>query len=94
MSVHDEMYHMSAKTSQDVPTLPSGARVPKGIITEELDVHLENLQQALVQYDSDAASALEGAAAMQDLEGLEPDIMPREEVFLTASFLLNVRQAV
>jgi len=77
-----------------VPTLPSGAQVPKGIIVEELDLHLDGIQQALRQFDSDAASALEGAATMQALEGLEPDIMPREEVFLISSFMLNVRQAV
>ena len=39
-------------------------------------------------------STFEGAAAMREIEGLEPDIMPREEVFLMASFMLNVRQAV
>ena len=78
---------------QDVPSLPSGARAPKGIIIEELDLHIDILQQALLQFDNDSASALEGAATMQELEGKEPDIMPREEVFLMSSFLLNVRQA-
>lgn len=77
----------------DVPTLPSSAHVPKGIFIEELDLHIINLEQTLVQFDVDAASALEGAAAMQELEGKEPDIMPREEVFLMSSFMLNVRQA-
>ena len=76
-----------------VPTLPSGARVPKGILLEELDVQMDILQKALLQFDADAASALEGAATMEELEGKEPDIMPREEVFLMSSFLLNVRQA-
>lgn len=77
----------------DVPTLPSGARVPKGILLEELDIQMDILQKALLQFDADSASALEGAATMQELEGKEPDIMPREEVFLMSSFLLNVRQA-
>ena len=77
----------------DVPTLPSGARAPKGILLEELDVQIDILQKALLQFDAEAASALEGAAAMEELEGKEPDIMPREEVFLMSSFLLNVRQA-
>lgn len=63
-------------------------------MVEEIDVHLSSLQQALLRFDSDAASALEGAVAMQELEGLKPDIMPREEVFLVSSFMLNVRQAV
>ena len=77
----------------DVPTLPSGARVPKGILLEELDMQTETLRKALLQFDADGASALEGAATMQELEGKEPDIMPREEVFLMSSFMLNVRQA-
>ena len=77
----------------DVPTLPSGVRVPKGILVVELDMQMDILQKALLQFDVDAASALEGAATMQELEGKEPDIMPREEVFLMSSFLLNVRQA-
>ena len=77
----------------DVPTLPSGASVPKGILLEELDVQMNILQKALLQFDADAASALEGAATMEEREGKEPDIMPREEVFLMSSFLLNVRQA-
>ena len=59
----------------------------------ELDIHADTLARALLKFDSDAASALEGAAHIQELEGKEPDIMPREEVFLIASFLLNVRQA-
>lgn len=77
----------------DVPTLQSGAHVPKGILLEELDLHMDNLELALIQFDIDAASALEGAATMQELDGKEPDIMPREEVFLMSSFMLNVRQA-
>lgn len=78
---------------QDVPTLPSGARAPKGILVEELDLHIKLLQDALLQFDVDAVSALEGAATIQEMEGEEPDIMPREEVFLMSSFMLNVRQA-
>ena len=77
----------------DVPTLPSGARAPNGILLEELDMQIDILQKALLQFDADAASALEGAATVEEMEGKEPDIMPREEVFLMASFLLNVRQA-
>ena len=77
----------------DVPTLPSGAVAPRGILLEELDMHLDVIQKALLQFDADAASALEGAATIEELEGKEPDVMPREEVFLMSSFLLNVRQA-
>ena len=82
-----------AKDPQDVPHLPSGARAPKGIMIEEVDLHRSSLQQALTQFDVDTISAFEGAVAMQELEGKEPDVMPREEVFLLSSFMLNVRQA-
>ena len=51
------------------------------------------LQQALHKFDSDTTSALESAAMMQEMEGRELDIMPREELFLISSFLLNLRQA-
>ena len=82
-----------AKDPQDVPNLPSGARAPKGIMIAEVDLHISSLQQALIQFDLDTRSAFEGAVAMQELEGKEPDVMPREEVFLLSSFMLNVRQA-
>lgn len=81
------------KEPQDVPNLPSGARAPKGIMLEEVDLHISSLQQALIQFDLDTISAFEGAVTMQELEGKEPDVMPREEVFLLSSFMLNVRQA-
>ena len=81
------------KDVQDVPHLPSGARAPKGIMIEEVDLHISSLQQALIQFDLDTVSAFEGAVAMQELEGKEPDVMPREEVFLLSSFMLNMRQA-
>ncbi len=92
----NERYSLSlrepADLLQDVPTLPSGSKAPCGIMIEELDVYLELLAAALTRFDTDTASALEGAAAMQDIQGLEPDIMPREEVFLISSFILNLRQ--
>ena len=91
------MYSLAIKHEtdewQDVPRLPSGARVPKGIIIEEVDLHIYNLQQALIVFDGTTASALERAAVMQELKDQEPDIMPREEIFLISSFLLNLRQA-
>ena len=79
--------------SYDVPELPSGAKVPKGFIIEELDMHIETLKQALLNFDADTSSALEGAADQSDMQDHEPDIMPREEIFLVSSFLLNLRQA-
>ena len=77
----------------DVPKLPSGARVPKGFLIEELDMHIETLEHAFVNFDADTSSALEGTAGQIDLQDHELDIMPREEVFLVSSFILNLRQA-
>jgi hypothetical protein len=85
--------NFATDTLQDVPKLPSGTRVPRGIMVEELDLHIEHLQQTLTKFDGDTASALERAAVMQELKDQEPDIMPREEIFLISSFLLNLRQA-
>jgi len=79
---------------QDVPKLPSGARTPAGILLEELDQHCDTLELALQQFDADITTTLEDAAPLQELSNEKPDIMPREEVFLISSFLLNFRQAV
>lgn len=76
-----------------MPTLPSGESAPKGIMIEELDSQMETLQQALLDFDNGASSALESAALLQQTEDQSVDIMPREEVFLISSFLLNLRQA-
>ena len=73
--------------------MPSGAKAPKLIVIEDLDKEMSNLQQALQNFDSSTSSALEGAAIMQEMEGEEPDIMPREELFLISSFILNFRHA-
>lgn len=59
----------------------------------DLDKDVEALQSALRQFDMDFAEALESANALEELQNKEPDIMPREEVFLISSFMLNVRQA-
>lgn len=77
----------------DVPKLPMRVRAPNGFLIEELDIHIETLKQALVDFDADTSSALEGAAGQKDLHDHELDIMPREEIFLVSSFLLNFRQA-
>ncbi|KAL8831779.1 MAG: hypothetical protein Q9191_000665 [Dirinaria sp. TL-2023a] len=76
-----------------VRVLPSGAKAPKEIAVEELDDALGNLQAALQKFEADTTAALENAAVQRGLEGFEPDIMPREEIFLIASFLLNFSQA-
>lgn len=60
---------------------------------EEVDVHIESLQQALDAFDTNSLFVLESAPIRQELKGHVPDIMPREEVFLISSFLLNLRQA-
>lgn len=60
---------------------------------EEMDEHIAYMQTALKQLDAAFEAALEGANALEDLQNREPDIMPREEVFLISSFMLNVRQA-
>lgn len=77
----------------DVPKLPSRVRAPNGFLIEELDIHVKTLKQALVDFDAETSSALEGAAGQNDLHDQELDIMPREEIFLISSFLLNFRQA-
>lgn len=77
----------------DVPKLPSGARAPSGIQLQEIDIRVDILTEALADFDRDSAGALEGAAAVHDLDHPQVDIMPRMETFLISSFLLNLRQA-
>jgi hypothetical protein len=77
----------------DVPELPSGAHRPAGIELEEIDIRVDILTEALVNFDKDSSFALEGAAALQGLDQPQVDIMPRMETFLISSFLLNLRQA-
>ena len=76
-----------------MPKLPDGCKAPQGVLLEELDVHVDAIHQALLKFDHDCANALESANALEELQDKEPDIMPREEVFLISSFMLNVRQA-
>ncbi|TVY91041.1 putative membrane protein [Lachnellula willkommii] len=77
----------------EVPKLPSGARAPKGIELQEIDIRIDILIEALADFDKNSASALEGAAALHDLDLPQVDIMPRMETFLISSFLLNLRYA-
>ena len=77
----------------DVPKLPSGARPPAGIELEEIDIRVDILMGALNDFDRDSASALQGATDLHDLDQHQVDIMPRMEIFLISSFLLNLRQA-
>ncbi|KAL8815135.1 MAG: hypothetical protein Q9223_005703 [Gallowayella weberi] len=77
----------------DVSKLPSGARAPKGLVIEEVDLYTEELGEALRTFDSEITAALQGAVKIQGLDDQQLDMMPREEIFLVASFLLNLRQA-
>ena len=76
-----------------MPKLPNGSKAPKGIFLPEVDVHIEALEQALLYFDESCTSALEGAVVLEELQNKEVDIMPRDETFLIASFILNLRQA-
>jgi hypothetical protein len=77
----------------DVPKLPSGARRPTGIQLEEIDIRVDILADGIKDFDRDSALALEGAAVLHDLDKHHVDIMPRMEIFLISSFLLNLKQA-
>lgn len=78
----------------DVKKLPSGSFPPSGIRLDEIDIRVDILTDALEKFDKDSARALANAAALHDeIEGAHVDIMPRMEVFLISSFLLNLRQA-
>ena len=83
----------STNSFQDVSKLPSGATPPKGILVEELDQHAASLQSALRDFDTETNTALEADDIIQASKSREHDIMPREELFLISSFLLNFRQA-
>ena len=73
--------------------LPSGQTRPRSITLEELDIEVEAISVAIATFDKDCAEALESLHALEELQSKEPDIMPRDEVFLISSFMLNVRQA-
>ncbi|KAK2630622.1 hypothetical protein QTJ16_001442 [Diplocarpon rosae] len=77
----------------DVHKLPSGARPPRGIRLEEIDIRVDILIRAMADFDRNSASALETAAYLHDMGHTQVDIMPRTEIFLVSSFLLNLRQA-
>lgn len=77
----------------DVPELPNGSRPPKGIKLEEIDIWVDIFTSAIADFDNGSALALENTTAIHDLEGPQIDIMPRIEIFLISSFILNLRQA-
>ncbi|KAK1256074.1 hypothetical protein MKX07_008333 [Trichoderma sp. CBMAI-0711] len=75
----------------DVPTLPSGARTPRGIRLEEIDLRIDLFTDALALFDEQCAEQLK-LVAMQET-GQSLDFMPRMESFLISSFLLAFRQS-
>ncbi|EGR51665.1 uncharacterized protein TRIREDRAFT_55454 [Trichoderma reesei QM6a] len=75
----------------DVPTLPSGARTPRGIRLEEIDLRIDIFTDALALFDEQCAEQLK-LIAMQET-GQSLDFMPRMESFLISSFLLAFRQS-
>ncbi|KAI5821204.1 hypothetical protein BZA77DRAFT_238452 [Pyronema omphalodes] len=87
--------------SYDTPSLPavgkasSRARKPTGIPLPEVDVHIEWLEGAIEEFGRTSTAALEIAAVLQEpnQHDVEVDLMPREEVFLISSFVMNLRQS-
>lgn len=67
----------------DVPKLPSGGKAPAGIRLEELDIRVDIMIQAIVDFERGSASALESAAVLHNLHGCHVDLMPRVETFLS-----------
>ncbi|KAF8455255.1 hypothetical protein BDZ91DRAFT_538947 [Kalaharituber pfeilii] len=83
----------------EVPRLPSlkqgkgKVRHPGGILLQELDIHIDSLSKAIAGFAEKSTSALEGAAVFQEIAETEVDVMPRDEIFLISSFMLNLRLA-
>lgn len=84
---------------QDVP-IPSsskqGAGKPHPPELQELDTYIDSLGSSIAEFGRSSANALERAnkeISGGDMADAEVDVMPRDEVFLISSFLLNLRQA-
>lgn len=75
----------------DVRSLPSGARTPKGISLEEIDLRIDHFANALTTFDCQSAHQLKQAA--MDETGEAVDFMPRMETFLVSSFILAFRDS-
>ncbi|SPN99664.1 related to Lactobacillus putative histidine protein kinase SppK [Cephalotrichum gorgonifer] len=75
----------------DVPKLPSGAKAPKGILLEEMDLRIDSFENAIAFFDRDSMDEFKHLAAGGGEEE-EMDILPRFETFLVSSFLMGVRQ--
>ncbi|KAK6503651.1 hypothetical protein TWF481_008656 [Arthrobotrys musiformis] len=81
--------------SCDVPiTSENKSRKPKGILLKEIDIYANAIECALEEFDKKTRGALHKAAEeASEEEEVEFDILPREEIFLVSSFLLNFRIA-
>ncbi|KAI0478508.1 hypothetical protein GGR56DRAFT_630605 [Xylariaceae sp. FL0804] len=77
----------------DMPKLPSGSKVPNGIILEEIDTHIDIFTGALSKFDMDSAVALQDAAAMFFGDESMGDLTPRMETHLISAFLISLRHA-
>lgn len=60
-------------------------------------MHIDWLEDAIGEFGRRSTEALEGAAIKETnnvemIDG-EIDVMPRDEIFLISSFMLNLRQA-
>ncbi|KAK6527831.1 hypothetical protein TWF694_004806 [Orbilia ellipsospora] len=79
--------------SFDVPiTSDNVSRKPKGIPLKEIDVYVNAVENSLEEFDRRTREALHTAAQRaSEEEEVEFDILPREELFLVSSFLLNFR---
>lgn len=76
-----------------LPWLSQGTH---GILLQELDIHIDTLRTAIADFGRTTTDALESAADLTDLTpdaAGDVDVMPRDEVFLISSFMLNLRQA-
>lgn len=78
----------------DVEELPSGAKVPRGILLEEIDVFIDAFEDAIGTFDYDTS---DGFREFTDKGGNDEaevaEILPQFETFLVSSFLLGFRQA-
>jgi hypothetical protein len=66
--------------------------MPNGILLQEIDIHIDWLAAAIHEFGESSSAALESAAISgPQEEDPNVDIMPREEVFLISSFVMNLR---
>ncbi|KAJ6256284.1 LOW QUALITY PROTEIN: hypothetical protein Dda_8781 [Drechslerella dactyloides] len=81
--------------SYDVPrTWDNVGRKPGGVPLKEIDIYVGAIETALDEFDKKTREALHAAAEeASEREEVEFDILPREEIFLVSSFLLNLRLA-